>query len=76
MNTIKVNDIEYRFRCVWALDHKPKSQMYRKAPALLLELYIEKKKGEIWEELNWEDFKGTYFAEKLCDYIKDIINKE
>jgi len=73
MNKITVNDIEYQFKCIWVLERKV--AIDSNAPALQLELFIRQKKRGTWKTLNWNDFKGTYFAEKLCDYIKDIINK-
>lgn len=71
MDTVKINEIEYRFRCVFATSSKyPNSSK----PAIHCELEIQRKIDNNWELLQWNDFKNSYLSEKISDYIKNTIN--
>ena len=59
---------KYWFRCVWCLNRKAPNS---KKPSMQLEFNIYKD-GEGW--LDWNEFNGSYLAEKLTDYIKNSIN--
>ena len=63
-----INDVKFWFRCTLCLDKKYPS---RGDPAMAMTFKIYKE-GTGW--IKWEDFKGTYFAEKLTDYIQNTIN--
>lgn len=64
-----INRVDYYFRCQFAFDKK---EANCKKPSVQLRLYI-------WDDTNkkeilWEDYKGSYLAEKLNDYIRNSLN--
>jgi len=65
---IYINKIAYYFRCVWSYGRKSPND---DKPSIQLVFNIYKE-GHGW--INWDDFKGSYFAEKFTDYIKNSIN--
>ncbi len=65
---ISINGKNYWFRCTWSNEKKAPNNT---SPSMQL-LFVIYKEGEGW--LNWDDFKGSYLAEKLTDYIKNSIN--
>ena len=65
---IKMNGISYWFKCVFAQDRKFPNDT---SPSIQLSFLIYKE-GVGW--IDWEEFKGSYLAEKLTDYVKNSIN--
>ena len=65
---IRINKKMYWFRCVWCFDKKAP---YDNKPSMQLVFNIYKE-GEGW--IDWENFKGSYLAEKLTDYVKNSLN--
>ena len=65
---LNINNTKYWFKCNFAL---PKKMKNRTSPAMELEFQIYKD-GEGW--MDWNDFKDTYIAEKMTDYIMNTIN--
>ena len=57
------------FRCVWSFDKKAPNED-KPSIQLVFNIWNDTKK----EWLNWEEFKGSYVAEKLTDYIQNTIN--
>ena len=67
MEKVKINNIKFEFRCNSCYEEKAKNQ---DCPALKIELMILKN----GKQLTWEEFKGSYSAEKISNFIKNTIN--
>ena len=68
MDQVTINGNKYTIRCSFAIEEKVKG---REFPGIKIELII---KDENEMKLTWKDFKNTYLAEKICDYIRNTIN--
>lgn len=66
---LTVNNKKYYFRCDWCLSEKAKNSMF---PSMKLSFAVWNDTDKCW--LKWVDFKGTYLAEKMTDYVKNSIN--
>lgn len=67
-DSLKIAGLMYYFRCTWCT---PKKAVNSVSPAFELQLQVYKE-GEGW--MVWNDFKKTYIAEKISDYVKNTIN--
>lgn len=65
---ITINKKKHWFRCVWSLDRKAPNE---DKPSMQLISNIYK---EDYGWINWNDFKGSYLAEKFTDYIRNTLN--
>ena len=63
-----INDIKYWFRCLWCMSKKAPNSI---KPSMQLEFNIYKD-GYGW--IDWDEYKGSYLAEKLTDYIQNTLN--
>ena len=67
-DSITINDKKYWFRIVGSFERKAPNDS-NPSRQLVINVY---KEGEGW--INWEEFKHSYFAEKLTDYIQNTLN--
>lgn len=67
-DSIKVNETRYWFRCVWSFAKKAPNED-KPAMTLVFNIY---KEGEGW--ISWDDFRGSYFAEKFTAFVKNTMN--
>lgn len=68
-DSLTINSKKYYFRCVWCFDKKcPQDNK----PSMQLVFNIFNDTDKIW--IDWNDFRNSYLAEKLTDYIKNTIN--
>jgi len=65
---LTINKKKHWFKCSWAFDRKAPNDT---DPSLQL-VFIIYKETVGWIE--WEDFKGSYMAEKFRDYVKNTLN--
>ena len=65
---LEISGTKVWFRCVWSFNKKTPNES-KPSMQLVFNIY---KDGVGW--LNWDDFKDSYLAEKLTDYIKNSIN--
>jgi len=72
LQEIKINGIKYRFFCETSFPEKCSRD---DNPALKITLIIDKiEDDKERKKINWEDFKNSYLAEKISDYVKNTIN--
>jgi hypothetical protein len=65
---LTINGKKYELGCNIAIDKK---FVHSNNPAVHLELWLLREDGTY---VSWEEFKGTYLAEKVADYIRNTIN--
>ena len=68
-DSLTINSKKYYFRCVWCF-HKKCPQDNKPSMQLVFNIFNDTDK--IW--IDWNDFRSSYLAEKLTDYIKNTIN--
>lgn len=68
-DSLTINSNTYYFRCVWSFDKKASND---NKPSMQLVFNIFNDTEKKWVE--WENFKGSYVAEKMTDYIRNTIN--
>lgn len=68
-DSLEINGNKYYFRCVWSFDKKAPNEN-KPSMQLIFNVFNDTKK----EWVLWEDFKGSYLAEKLTDYVKNTLN--
>ena len=67
METVTINDQKFQFRCDYSFPEKVKNE---DCAGIKLGLMIFKD----GEQVKWSDFKNTYPAEKIAQFIKNTIN--
>lgn len=65
---LTINGSKHWFSCMWSMSKKAPNE---KRPSMQLVFNVYKE-NHGW--ISWDDFKGTYLAEKLTDYVKNSIN--
>ena len=68
-DSLTINSKKYYFRCVWCNDKKAPND---DKPSMQLVFNIFNDTDKVW--LDWKEFKGSYLAEKLTDYVKNTLN--
>ena len=68
-DNLTINSNHYYFRCVWCFDKKCPNE---DNPSMQLVFNIWNDTKKEWVDI--KEFKGSYLAEKLTDYIKNTIN--
>lgn len=68
-DNLEINGNVYYFRCVWSFDKKAPNDS---KPSMQLVFNIWNETKQEW--IDWNEFKGSYLAEKLTDYIKNTLN--
>lgn len=68
-DSLTINNKKYFFRCVWSFNEKAQNE---DKPAMKLIFNVFNDTDKEW--VNWKDFKGSYLAEKLTDYVKNSLN--
>ena len=66
---LKINSKDYYFRCVWSSGKKAPND---DKPSLQLIFNIWNDTDKCW--IDWNEFKGSYLAEKFCDYVRNTLN--
>ena len=67
---ITVNGKRYYFRCNFCyVGRRSSNSDY---PSLQLDIVIYDEENDVW--LTHKEYKGTYLAEKLNDYIRNTLN--
>ena len=70
---IKVNGKRYYFRCNFCyVGRRSFNSVYSVYPSLQLDIIIYDEENDKW--LTHKEYKGTYLAEKLNDYIRNTLN--
>lgn len=67
MQEVTINDQVFKFRCDYSF---PEKVVNEDCPGIKLSLMIFKD----GEQIKWEDFKNSYPAEKISQFIKNTIN--
>jgi len=70
-DSLTINSNKYFFRCYMAMDRKSPNNTN---PSLQLTFKIWNDTKGLW--INWNDFKGSYLAEKFIDYVKNTMNRQ
>ena len=65
---LTINNKKIWFRCVWSFAKKAPNEN-KPSMQLVFNIY---KEYEGW--ISWDDFKGSYIAEKLTDYVANTLN--
>lgn len=68
-DNLAINSKKYYFRCVWSFDKKPQND---NKPSMQLVFNIWNDTDKEW--IDWNNFKGSYLAEKFTDYVKNTLN--
>lgn len=68
-DSLAINSKKYYFRCVWCFDKKAQND---NKPSMQLVFNIWNDTDKVW--IDWNEFKGSYLAEKLTDYVKNTLN--
>lgn len=66
---LKINDKDYYFRCSRCWDKKAPNETN---PSMQLVFTIWNDTDKCF--IDWDEFRGSYLAEKLTDYVKNILN--
>lgn len=66
---LKINGIDYYFRCSWCCGKKAPN---KDNPSIQLVFTIWNDTDKCF--IDWNEFRGSYLAEKLNDYVKNTIN--
>ncbi len=68
-DSLTINNKKYYFRCNFCFEKKcPQDNK----PSMQLVFNIFNDTDKIW--IDWNEFKGSYLAEKFTDYVKNTIN--
>lgn len=68
-DSLTIDSQKLYFRCTWCWDKKAPNDN-KPSMQLVFNIWNDTKK----EWLDWNEFKGSYIAEKLTDYVKNTIN--
>lgn len=68
-DSLTINGNLYYFRCVWSFDRKPANDN-KPSIQLIFNIWNDTKK----EWVDWNNFKGSYLAEKFNSYVKNTFN--
>lgn len=66
---LNINSKKYYFRCVWCFDKKAAND---NEPSMQLVFNIWNDTDKVW--IDWNEFKGSYLAEKLTNYVRNTLN--
>ena len=66
---LKINSKDYYFRCSWCWDKKAPNKTN---PSMQLVFTIWNDTDKCF--IDWDEFRCSYLAEKLTDYVKNTLN--